>query len=268
MAPHDARGPGHRLRHSGRLLQQLRRHLRLRRRASRAAEPAPAAHLAADRVHERSGRLDAVRASRGQPVVRDRLRPRRPGRPGDVSRNEPRDSPRRRAAAVRCRPPHAAFGADAGEIRRRVHAARGRRGAPLGASSRSDGIGDLHRPAGRVADGALLPRDALLCHPRARRPAEADVGSARRELLCAGHGHEGGDGHGAADGDDLGLAVRAGAGPIAPDALRRTWRLLARPRAAAGRRAAVVLGGVRVRGVAVVALSPDAGRRGGALLYG
>ena len=53
------------------------------------------------------------------------------------------------------------------------------------AASAADRGGDLHRPAGRIADGAVLPADALLFHPRGRVAAAARLaGSARSPPAC------------------------------------------------------------------------------------
>src|SRR5204863_4154977 len=79
-----------------------------------------------------------------------------------VSRAEHRDPCRRRAGALRPRPAHAAHAAAAPAVRRFVDGARLPRRAAVGGASAPNPGGHLHRPAHRIADGALPAADCVL----------------------------------------------------------------------------------------------------------
>ena len=139
------------------------------------------------------------RPARGEPDVRRELRDRRTGR-HRLSRDEPGDSPPGRAGALRDRAARAAAEARAqGAARRRGPGGAGR-GDAVGGPPAEQRVGQLSDRAQRVADGALLPRDALHGDSRRHLSAAGDVDRRGRGGVGSGHGVEGIDGHGAGDG--------------------------------------------------------------------
>ena len=119
-------------------------------------------------------------------------------------------------------------------LRGRGAMGRARRRARLGGASADNRGGHLHRPAGRVAHGALLPADALLLDSRVRRNPNGLVDRSRDRQLRTRDGDERGHGDGAGPGGRLVVAVRAsrrqGRAAPCPDArpgLFLTWAVLA-----------------------------------------
>ena len=75
----------------------------------------------------------------------------------------------------------------------------------LGRPPAADGSRDVRRAARGIADGALLPADALLRHPCEGRSGAGLVGRRSRGELHGGHGDEGDDGDRADRGGAVGL---------------------------------------------------------------
>ena len=164
-------------------------------------DPAPVAALGSAHASARNaGRRTAAR----QPVVRDQLRVRRPAR-NRLSRRQHRDPHRLCAPALRHRPARRWPAAHARRLRaRRQHRAR-RRAALDGASAAKRGR-RLRHAAQRIADGAVLPADAVRrdsrqaiaretpSQPPGLRPARARVADAVGRRVRVRHGVEGIDG--------------------------------------------------------------------------
>ena len=98
--------------------------------------------------------------------------------------------------------------------------------AALGDSSPPDGIGHLHRAAGGIAGGPVLPAHAVLLHPRRDLRPRTLLVRRRRAGLPAGDGQQGGHGLGPVDG----FAVRSGfLGRLLPRGLATALRRLPCP---------------------------------------
>ena len=130
----------------------------------------------------------------GEPVLRGQLRHRQ-ARRALVPCRESADPSAGGADALRHRPPNAAAAGAARPVRRRLDRPGGGRGADLGAASAADRIGDVSRPARRVAHGPLLPAHAVRSGPRRVERTAVAVVRGRRRRLRAGNGREGSHSH-------------------------------------------------------------------------